>query len=103
MVSAAGAGDFGEWGLSDRGMILDIVFSKLGKQAGSDKAAYEELLPKVEELLKSIPKQPHLWKDEMDELDEAFDLVCDDIVTVSRLADKKTKFTHAQGTRHTRE
>jgi len=97
MVSAAGAGDFGEWGLSDRGMILDIVFSKLGKQAGSDKAAYEELLPKVEELLKSIPKQPHLWKDEMDELDEAFDLVCDDIVTVSRLADKKTKFTHAQG------
>ena len=51
--------------------------------AGSDKAAYEELLPKVEDLLTSIPQQPALWQEEMDELEKAFDLVCDDIVEVT--------------------
>ena len=97
MVAAAAAGDFEEWDLSDRGMILDIAFSKLAQEAGSDKAAYEELLPKVEELLQTIPKQPHLWQDELAALERAFDLVCDDVIKVSRLEDNKSKFNHAQG------
>jgi len=28
--------------MSDRGVILDIAFSKLAQQAGSDEAAYSE-------------------------------------------------------------
>ena len=33
-------GDFEEWGMSDRGVVLDIALNKLAQQAGSDKAAY---------------------------------------------------------------
>ena len=97
MVAAAAAGDFDEWGISDRGVILDIALTKLAERAGDDEKAYEELLPRMEELLKTIPKQPELWQEELLELEKAFDLVCDEVITVDRLEDKKTKFSHAQG------
>lgn len=97
MIAAAAAGDFEEWDFSDRGMILDIALKKLAQEAGSEKAAYEQLLPKMEELLMTIPKQPHLWQQELDELERVFDLVCDDVIKVSRLEDNKSKFNHAQG------
>ena len=34
MVEAAAAGDFEEWSITDRGMMLDIGFSKLAQKAG---------------------------------------------------------------------
>ncbi|KAJ1472043.1 hypothetical protein T484DRAFT_1976363 [Baffinella frigidus] len=97
MVSAAAAGDFLEWGLGDAGVMLDIAFTRLGEEAGSDEAAYETLLPRVEEFLMGIEGMDHLWKEELAELHEAFDLVADGAVVCSRVSDDGGSYSHASG------
>jgi len=98
MVKAAAAGDFSEWALtSDRGMQLDIAFTKLIDKAGNDKDAYDQILPQVEELLTTISRRKDLWEEEMAELDSQLDAVLDGHIKTSRLQDNASKFSHASG------
>ena len=39
-----------------------LTVRRLGEEAGGDAAAYETLLPRVEELLVGIGTMEHLWK-----------------------------------------
>eukprot|EP00960_Hanusia_phi_P033724 750620-Hanusia_phi.AAC.3 len=68
MIQAAAAGDFDEWGLSDRGLQLELAFSKLAAQCNGDEDAYEKILPMVEDLLVNVDAREDLWKDEFEEV-----------------------------------
>jgi len=62
IVAAAEAGDFDEWPSDERGLWLEAAIGKLS-QIGSDAAAYERVLPALDELVPSIDRREDLWGD----------------------------------------
>lgn len=68
MISAAAAGDFEEWGMTDSGVMLDIAISKLGEACESDEEAYKIVLPQVSGLIKGIYERGDLWEEAMSEI-----------------------------------
>lgn len=98
MLAAAAAGDFDEWGVSERGLQLNFAFLNIAKSASAEDAdAYALLLPQVESLLETIDDREDLWGMDMEEVREADDLWADDIIKSSRVIDDKSRFSHASG------
>jgi hypothetical protein len=90
MLAAAAAGDFDEWGVSERGLQLNFAFLNIAKSASAEDAdAYALLLPQVESLLETIDDREDLWGMDMEEVREADDLWADDIIKSSRVIDDK--------------
>ena len=90
MLAAAAAGDFDEWGVSDRGLQLNFAILNMAKSASAeDGDAYKLILPEVADLLSNINKREDLWGDDMARLREFDDLWADDIIQGYRVIDDK--------------
>ena len=90
MLAAAAAGDFDEWGVSDRGLQLNFAILNMAKSASAeDGDAYKLILPEVADLLSNINKREDLWGEDMARLREFDDQWADDIIQGYRVIDDK--------------
>jgi hypothetical protein len=71
LVAAAEAGDFDEWPALERGLWLDAAIRALAADASSDAAAYENVLPRLPDLIRDLDDRRDLWGQEWDALEAA--------------------------------
>lgn len=62
IVAAAECGDFEEWPTEERGIWLEAAIAELSGDGG-DAAAYDRVLPALDELVPAIDRREDLWGD----------------------------------------
>lgn len=85
IIAAAEVGDFQEWPKDPRGIKIDAAIVQLGDQAGSEEAAYREILPMVPRLLDHIDEFSDLWRPTWQRIEESMRLVNSGRVRTSRI------------------
>jgi hypothetical protein len=71
LIAAAEAGDFDEWPALDDGLRLDAAIRALSASSRDDAAAYEDILPRLDELIDHLDDRRDLWGAEWDQLQDA--------------------------------
>ncbi len=61
LIAAAEAGDFDEWPGLDDGLRLDAAIRALSASSRDDAAAYEEILPRLNDLIHHLDDRRDLW------------------------------------------